>query len=165
MQLSPVGKGCHPSFEKKILNHLHLSMLCAKFGWKWPSGSGEEDFKSCQFIFIISQLSPLWGGRDPSFEQTWIPFTQEFRWKWARVTEEKDFLKLSIYFNYLPIISPLRRVCPFIWTNFYPGILCAKFGWNRPCGSGEDENVKSLQTDKQTDPQTDRRRTTGDQKS
>ena len=41
---------------------------------------------------------------------------------------------------------------------------------NWPRGSGEeDENVKSLQTDKQmdgrTDGRTDRRRTTGDQKS
>ena len=35
-------------------------------------------FKSCQFIFIISQLSPLWEGHGPSFEQTWIPFTQEY---------------------------------------------------------------------------------------
>ena len=44
----------------------------------------------------------------------------------------------------------------------HPGILCAKFGWNWPSGSGEeDENVKSLQTDGQTD----RRRTTGDQNS
>ena len=33
-------------------------------------------FKSCQFIFINSQLSPLWEGRGPSFEQTWFPFTQ-----------------------------------------------------------------------------------------
>ena len=40
-------------------------------------------------------------------------------------------------------------------------MLCAKFGRNWPSGSGEeDENVKSLQTDGQTD-----RRTTGDQKS
>ena len=31
-------------------------------------------------------------------------------------------------------------------------MLCAKFGWNCPCGSGEeDENVKSLQTDRWTD--------------
>ena len=22
----------------------HQSMLCAKIGWNWPSGSGEEDF-------------------------------------------------------------------------------------------------------------------------
>ena len=27
-------------------------------------------FKSCQFIFNNSQLSPLWEGRGPSFEQT-----------------------------------------------------------------------------------------------
>ena len=27
-------------------------------------------FKSCQFIFIISQLSPLWEGRGPSFQQS-----------------------------------------------------------------------------------------------
>ena len=33
-------------------------------------------FKSCQFIFFNSQLSPFWEGRGPSFEQTWIPFTQ-----------------------------------------------------------------------------------------
>ena len=45
-------------------------------------------------------------------------------------------------------------------------MLCAKLGLNWPSGSGEeDENVKSLQTDRQTDGQTDRRRTTGDQKS
>ena len=26
------------------LNPLHPRMHCDKFGWKWPSGSGEEDF-------------------------------------------------------------------------------------------------------------------------
>ena len=37
-------------------------------------------------------------------------------------------------------------------------MLCAKFGWNWPNGSGEEvKNVKSLQTDKQTDGQTDDR--------
>ena len=25
------------------LNPLHPRMLCAKFGWNWPSGSGEEN--------------------------------------------------------------------------------------------------------------------------
>ena len=37
---------------------------------------------------------------------------------------------------------------PFIWTNLnplHPRMFCAKFGWNWPSGSGEeDENVKSL---------------------
>ena len=26
------------------LNPLHPRMHCAKFGWNWPSGSGEEDY-------------------------------------------------------------------------------------------------------------------------
>ena len=107
------------------LNSLHPRMLCAKFGWNWLSGSGEEDF-------LIS----------------------------------------SMYFHYFVIISPWKRAEPSIWTNLnplHPRMLCAKFGWNWPSGSGEeDENVKSLQTDRQTDRWTDRRtdrRTTGDQKS
>ena len=41
-----------------------------------------------------------------------------------------------------------KRVGSFIWTNMishHPRMLCAKFGWNWPSGSGEeDENVKSL---------------------
>ena len=88
------------------LNPLHPRMLCAKFGWNWLSGSGEEDF-------LIS----------------------------------------SMYFRYFIIISPWKRVGPFIWTNLnplHPRMLCAKFGWNWPSGSWEEvENRKSLQTDRQ----------------
>ena len=43
-------------------------------------------------------------------------------------------------------------------------MLCAKFGWNWPSGSGEeDENVKSLQTDGRTDRRTDRQTDDGRQ--
>ena len=77
------------------LNPLHPRMLCAKFGWNWLSGSGEEDF--------------------------WIS---------------------SMYFRYFIIISPWRGVGPFIWTNLnslHPGILCAKFDWNWPSSSEEED--------------------------
>ena len=37
-------------------------MLCVKFSWNWPYGSGEEDLAK---------------GLSPSFEETWIPFTKE----------------------------------------------------------------------------------------
>ena len=30
-------------FNWTNLNHLHPRLLFAKYGWKWPSGSGEED--------------------------------------------------------------------------------------------------------------------------
>ena len=58
-------------FIWRNLNPLHPRMLCAKFGWNWLKGSGEEIFKFLQCILAISEWSPL-----PSFEQTWIPFTQ-----------------------------------------------------------------------------------------
>ena len=32
---------------------------------------------------------------------------------------------------------------------FNPIIFCAKFGWNWPSGSGEEENVTNIQTDGQ----------------
>ena len=58
------------------------------------------------------------------------------------------------------IIDFRRIYCRFfIWTNLnplHPRMLCAKIGWNWPSGSEEeDENVKSLQTDRQTDGRTD----------
>ena len=67
-------------------------------------------FKSCQFNFIISQLSPLWEGFGPSFEQTWIPFTQgcfvPSLVEIGSVVLEKNIFS-SIYFllfhNYLPL--------------------------------------------------------------
>ena len=110
---------------------------------------------------LFPQLSPLWEGFGPSFEQTLIPFTRGYfvpnLVKIGPLVLEKKILK--IYFYYFTIISPLGRTWPFIWTNLnslHPRMLCAKFG-----SGEEDENVKSLQTDGRTD----RRRTTGDQKS
>ena len=141
-------------------------MLCAKYGLKCPSGTGEEDIKKFAImyfyyfaifsnlrrvwpfirkktessspkdalcIFTISQFSPFFEGCGPSFEQTWIPFTQECfvpslvdQWFWRIF-----FLKFSMYFYYFTIISPLRRALSFIWWNLNPHhLLCAKFGWN-----------------------------------
>ena len=74
-------------------------------------------------------------------------------WYWLSGSREEDFLILSMYFRYLVIFSPWKRVGPFIWTNLnplHPRMLCAKFGWNWPSGSGEeDENVKSFRQCKQ----------------
>ena len=85
--------------------------------------------------------------------QVWLKLAQ---WFWRR--RFFYFVNVfSLFRNYLPF----EKAGPFIWTNLnplHPGMLCAKFGWNWPIGSGEeDENVKSLQTDRQTDRQTDGR--------
>ena len=74
------------------------------------------------------------------------------------VLEKKIFKCLSMYFSFFTIITPWKRAGPFIWTKLnplYPKMLWAKFGWNWPSGSWEVENRKSLQTDGQTDRQTD----------
>ena len=72
----------------------------------------------------------------------------KFGWNWLRGSGEEDFLILSMYFCCSLIISPWKRVGPFIWTNlnpFYPRMLCAKFGWNCPSGSGgEDFLITSI---------------------
>ena len=47
-----------------VVNPLHSKMICAKFGWNWPSRSGEKDFIKflpCIFTinFIIISLWPF----------------------------------------------------------------------------------------------------------
>ena len=51
----------------------------------------------------------------------------------------------------MAIIYPWKRVWSFIWTHFnilHPKMFCAKFAWSWPSGSWEDENVKSLETER-----------------
>ena len=51
-------------------------------------------------------------------------------------------------------LIPLGKAWPFICSEFHPlysRMLCIKFDWNWPSGSGEEyKNVKSLQTDRHT---------------
>ena len=63
------------------------------------------------------------------------------------VLEKKIFWISSMYFSYFVIISPLKRVGPFIWTNLsphHPRWLCAKLSWNWPNGSGENFWISSM---------------------
>ena len=62
-----------------------------------------------------------------------------------------------MYFRYFVVFSPLEK-SEQIWIPFnQQSCTCAKFGWNWPCGSGEeDENVKftdGRKTDGRTDDQ------------
>ena len=51
-------------------------MLCSKFGWNWPSCSGEEDFWIMSMYLRYFLLCLLGIGRGPSFEQAFISITQ-----------------------------------------------------------------------------------------
>ena len=106
----------------------------------------KKNSKFRQCFFTISWLSPLGKERGPSFDQSWIPFTQGCFMQslveiGSVVLEKKIFLSSSMYFSYFIIISPWIRG-PIFWTNLnslHPRILCAKFGWNWPSGSGEED--------------------------
>ena len=81
------------------LNRLLPTMHCAKFGWNWPSGSGEDFLNFINVFLLFCNYLPLEKGR-------------------------------ALHLNKL--------------DSLQPRILCAKFGWNWPSGSIEEENVKSL---------------------
>ena len=120
------------------LNPLHPRSLCAKFGWNWPSGSGEDDFFNFVYVFSLFRNYPLLGKNWP-FIWTNLNSLQpmmhcaKFGWNRSSGSGEENFLILSMYFRYFEIISPLERAVSVIWTNYnplYPRMLCAKFGWN-----------------------------------
>jgi hypothetical protein len=49
------------------------------------------------------------------------------------------------HFYIFVIISLLKRIWPFIWTNLnslHPGIICIKFNWIWPADSGEEDFKK-----------------------
>ena len=66
------------------------------------------------------------------------------------------FIIFSLFCSYLPLKKETTLHLNNL-NHLYPRKLCAKFGWNWPSGSGEeDENVKSLRHRRQRQ----RRRTT-----
>ena len=74
--ISPQKK--EKSFIWTNLNSLHSRMICAKFGWNWPSGSGGEDTLNLSMYIRNFVIIYPWKRGSPSFEITWIPFTQGY---------------------------------------------------------------------------------------
>ena len=79
------------SFILTNLNPLHLRIICSKFDWIWPAGSGEEDFKNLLFRdylpfekgypFRLNKLeSPL---PKDDLCQVWLKLAQRF-WRRSR---------------------------------------------------------------------------------
>ena len=98
--------------KKTNLNYLHPRMLCAKFSWKWLSGSGEEDFLISSMYFLLFRIYlPLEKGgalhlnklKSPSPKdalcEVWLKLDQ---WFWKR--KFFNFVNVfSLFRNYLPL--------------------------------------------------------------
>ena len=118
-------------------NLLHSKMLCAKFDWYWPSGSGVEDFfenvvnifsilfplrKRCGFFFMWTNLNSL------------IPFTQGLFVRRlvyiGLVFLEKVFKFYQFIFDISLLLGNGTR--PFIWIHLIPftqGAFCLCHVW------------------------------------
>ena len=142
------------SYKKNTFTH-------DKYGWNWPSDSREDYFwinfvnvfSLCGYYLALEKRVALHLNKVESplareaLCQVWLKLAL---WFWRR-----GFINFINVYHYLVIISPWKRAWPFIWKNvnpLHPNMLCAKFGWNWPSGSmQEDENVKSLQIDRWRD--------------
>ena len=109
------------AFPWTNLNLIHPKMLCTKFGWNCPIGSGVKFLNFVNIFFTISLLSTLGKGRCPSFEQTWIPFTHiALRQVWLKFRpcgSGEDLKILLKNFRYIKIIFPWKRAEPIIWKK------------------------------------------------
>ena len=74
----PLGKGSAPSFEQFWIPFtLYPGMLCAKFGWNWLSGSGEEIFLILSIYFSYFLIKSPWKRAWPFiWTNLIIPITQ-----------------------------------------------------------------------------------------
>ena len=85
-------------------------MLCAKFGWKWLSGSGEEeDFWILSMYFRYFVIICPWK-RAGSFIWTNLNslhprlHCDKFGWKWLSGRRFLNFVNVfSLFHNYLPL--------------------------------------------------------------
>ena len=121
------------SFIWTNLNPLHPRMLCAKFGWNWPCGSGEEDFLISSMYFLITTLH-LEKGRALHFNklessspknalcQVWLKLAQ-----WFKIL--KFFQYILVIFNYLPVEKGGALHLNKLDYSSPKDALC-KFGWN-----------------------------------
>ena len=110
-------------------------MICVKFDWKWPCGSGEGDFSNSSMYFHYFVIISPWKRQSPSFEQSWIRCIVPSLVEIGQVVLEKKISKICQCI--FAIISLWKRMEPFIWTNLnflLPRMPCAKFGWNWPSG-------------------------------
>ena len=112
-------------------------MLCAKFGWNWPSGSGEDHFEIssmylCYFVIIFpwKKVWPFICRKLNSLHRRVL--SAKFVWNWSSGSREEHFEISSMYFCHFVMISPWKKVWPFICRKFnslHRGILCANKVW------------------------------------
>ena len=102
-------KGTGPFIWTK-LNPLHPRILCAKFGWNWLSGSGEDFLISSMYFHYFVIISPwkragsfIWTNLNPHHPRM---FCAKFDRNWHSDSWELDFKVRQCLFA-ISLLSPL----------------------------------------------------------
>ena len=125
------------------LNPIEQRMICAKFGWNWPSGSGEEDILILSMYFRFFVITSPWKMVGP------------FIWRklnllHPRMVEIGSVLIWRRFLNFVNVFSLFRNYIPLEkgggvasfeknLNPLHPKMHCANFGWNWLNGSGEED--------------------------
>jgi hypothetical protein len=128
------------------LNSLHPRIICTKFDWIWPAGSGEDFKKKISVFLLFRYYLPLeWDNpihlykRKPSTPKDDLcqVYLKLALWFWRR-----RFLNSPIPFlhfcDYLPCEEDLALYLNKNWTPPHPWIICTKFDWIWPADSWEE---------------------------
>ena len=123
------------------LNSFHQKMLCAKFGWNWPSGSGEDFFNVVNAFLQLGYHLPLGMGvalhlnkvgllvSKNALCQVWLKLSKWFqrRSKCEKLTDgQMDDKQQTIRKVHLSFQLKVHTACALRWKhrkNFYIFLL------------------------------------------
>ena len=133
LHVSPFGKGRDSSFEQiKISYNQGCLNLANRFC------IGKRKLKFVNAILLFNYYLPLKMGVTLHLNKLELPFT-------------KQCLILSLDSIGQLVLEKILKCCHFVLpfgkgrdpsfdlNSFHPKMLCAEFGWNFPCGSGEED--------------------------
>ena len=134
-------------------------MICAKFGWNWPTGSKEEDFKKLSMYFHYFIINSPWNMMRPFFcinlnplhqkdtllYQLWLKLVELF---WRRIF--LHFVPLgTLYLNKLEFPSPKDVLCQVwlklvqrFWRRRFFTISLKHFCFYLPLGKKQSPSIE-----------------------
>ena len=98
----------------------------------------------CTSNLALSSSACLWIFSNSFFVSSYKQEVHQLTWEAVLCFHIKQVgVKMwNVYFCFFVIISPSKRAGPCIWRNWnplHPRMHSAKFGWNWPSGSGEED--------------------------
>ena len=114
------------------LDSLHPRMLCVKFGWNWPRGSGEKDF----FLNFVNVYLPF--HNYIPLEKSGALHLNKLEFPSPRIAMCQDWLKLATWFStrrFLNFVNVLSLFCVIIstWKKVGPSFDKIWIPFTREC--------------------------------